>query len=87
MGVTGFQALSHERLRGMFRDGFGHAVSKGALMNMFIRSHAPFSIEAEKAKGALRAARVVANDEIGVRIKGTNSVTTQVGGRARPVDS
>jgi len=38
----GFQALSYERLRGMFRDAFGLDVSEGALMNMFIRSHARF---------------------------------------------
>jgi len=34
----------------MFRDAFGLGVSEGALMNMFIRSHARFKIEAEKAK-------------------------------------
>ena len=69
----GFQALSYERLRLMFRDAFGLAVSEGALMNMFIRSHPRFKIEAEKAKSVLRAARVVASDETGVRIEGTNS--------------
>jgi transposase len=69
----GFQALSYERLRGMFRDAFGLSVSEGALMNMFIRSHARFTIEADKAKALLRAARVVASDETGVRIEGTNS--------------
>ena len=69
----GFQALSYERLRGMFRDAFGLAVSEGALMNMFIRSHPRFKIEAQKAKVALRAARVVASDETGVRIEGTNA--------------
>lgn len=69
----GFQALSYERLRGMFRDAFGLAVSEGALMNMFIRSHPRFEKEAEKAKAVLRAARVVASDETGVRIEGTNS--------------
>src|SRR5450631_3845967 len=69
----GFQALSYERLRGMFRDAFGLSVSEGALMNMFIRSHAKFKMEAEKAKAILRAARVVASDETGVRIEGTNS--------------
>jgi transposase len=68
-----FQALSYERLRGMFRDAFGLAVSEGALMNMFIRSHQRFKIEAQKAKAALRCARVVASDETGVRIEGTNS--------------
>ena len=69
----GFQALSYERLRGMFRDAFGLSVSEGALMNMFIRSHARFKVEAEKAKAVLRAARIVASDETGVRIEGTNS--------------
>ena len=42
-------------------------------MNMFIRSHPRFKIEAEKAKAVLRAAKVVASDETGVRIEGTNS--------------
>jgi len=42
-------------------------------MNMFIRSHAGFKIEADKAKAVLREARVVASDETGVRIEGTNS--------------
>jgi len=69
----GFQALSYERLRGMFRDAFGLSVSEGALMNMFIRSHPRFEIEAEKAKAVLRAAKVVASDETGVRIEGTNA--------------
>ncbi|HEY5207216.1 MAG TPA: IS66 family transposase [Roseiarcus sp.] len=71
--LKGFQALSYERLRGMFRDAFGLSVSEGALMNMFIRSHAKFKIEADKAKAILRAAKVVASDETGVRIEGTNS--------------
>ncbi len=69
----GFQALSYERLRGFFRDAFGLIVSEGALMNMFIRSHPKFELEAEKAKAFLRKARVVASDETSVRIEGTNS--------------
>src|ERR1700712_4623057 len=71
--LKGFQALSYERLRGLLHDAFGLDVSEGALMNMFIRSHPRFKIEAEKAKAILRAARVVASDETGVRIEGTNS--------------
>ena len=71
--LKGFQALSYERLRGLFRDAFGLSVSEGALMNMFIRSHPRFKIEAEKAKAIVRAAQVVASDETGVRIEGTNS--------------
>ena len=69
----GFQALSYERLGGMFGDAFGLSVSEGALMNMFIRSHPRFEVEAGNAKAVLRAARVVASDETGVRIEGTNS--------------
>ena len=42
-------------------------------MNMFVRSHAGFKIEADKAKAILREAKVVASDETGVRIEGTNS--------------
>ena len=68
-----FQALSYERLRFMFRDAFGLSVSEGALMNMFIRANDRFKTEADKAKAILRAARVVASDETGVRIEGTNS--------------
>jgi transposase len=71
--LKGFQALSYERLRLLFRDAFGLIVSEGALMNMFIRSHPRFEIEADKAKAVLREARVVASDETGVRIEGTNS--------------
>lgn len=52
--LKGFQALSYERLRGLFRDAFGLDVSEGALMNMFIRSHPRFEIEAEKAKAIVR---------------------------------
>ena len=42
----------------MFRDAFGLIVSEGALMNMFIRSHAGFKIEADKAKAILRRRRL-----------------------------
>ena len=49
--LKGFQALSYERLRGLFRDAFGLDVSEGALMNMFIRSHARFEIEAREGQG------------------------------------
>ena len=71
--LKGFQALSYERLRGFFRDVFGLAVSEGALMNMFIRSRDGFKTEADKARALLRVAEVVASDETGVRIEGTNS--------------
>ncbi|WP_184429994.1 IS66 family transposase [Rhodoblastus acidophilus] len=73
MHYKGFQALSYERLRLIFRDAFGLCVSEGALGNMFIRTHARFKIEVEKAKAVLRAAREVASDETGVRIEGANA--------------
>ena len=60
--LKGFQALSYERLRGLFRDAFGLSVSEGALMNMFIRSHPKFKIEADHAKAVLRVAQVVSSD-------------------------
>jgi transposase len=68
-----FQALSCERLCGLFRDVFGLAISEGAVMNMFARARSAFSAEAEKARTALRSARFVASDETGVRIEGTNA--------------
>jgi transposase len=71
--LKGFQALSYERLRGLFHDAFGLSVSEGASMNMFIRSHARFKLEADKAKAIVRAAKVAASDETDVRIEGTNS--------------
>ena len=68
-----FQALSYERLRYMFHDAFGLQVSEGALMNMFARARPRFTGEADKARDSLRMAQVVASDETGVRIEGTNS--------------
>lgn len=68
-----FQALSYERLSGLFHDVFGLNVSEGALMNMFKRMQPHFLIEAQKANAKLRTAKVVASDETGVRIEGTNA--------------
>lgn len=68
-----FQALSYERLRGLFHDVFGLAISEGALMNMFARSRAAFAGEADKALTTLRRADHVASDETGVRIEATNA--------------
>ena len=76
--LKGFQALSYKRLHGTFRDFFGLSVSEGTLMNMFIRSQPAFKIEADKAIAILRQAKVVASDETGVRIEGTNSGAKKV---------
>ena len=48
--------MSYERLRGMFQAVLGLSVSEGALMNMFIRSHPAFEVEADKALAILREA-------------------------------
>ena len=69
----GFQLMSHERLSGMFKTVLGLSVSEGALMNMFIRSHPAFKVEADKALAVLRKAKVVGSDETSARIEGTNS--------------
>jgi transposase len=68
-----FQALSYERLQAVFLDLYGLVVSQGAIMNMFRRTRPSFQTQADKAVAALRVADVVASDETGVRIEGTNS--------------
>lgn len=71
--LKSFHALSYERLSGVFKDIFGLNVSEGAIMNMFARSRSGFHATAQAAKASLRTARVVASDETGVRIEGTNA--------------
>ena len=68
-----FQALSYERLQGAFADLFGLTISQGGLMNMLRRSQAAFVPERDAAIAALRRAKVVASDETGVRIEGSNA--------------
>ena len=68
-----FQALSYERLQGAFTDLFGLTISQGGLMNMLRRSQAAFGLERDAAIAALRRAEVVASDETGVRIEGSNA--------------
>lgn len=68
-----FQALSYERLQGTFADLFGLTISQGGLMNMLRRAQGAFVPERDSAIAALRRARVVASDETGVRIEGSNS--------------
>jgi transposase len=68
-----FQALSYERLQATLADLFGLTVSQGGLMNMLRRSHGHFQAGREQAIAALRRAKVVASDETGVRIEGSNS--------------
>ncbi len=68
-----FQALSYERLQGAFVDLFGLTISQGGLMNMLRRAQGTFAAERDKAIAALRQAKVVASDETGVRIEGSNA--------------
>lgn len=68
-----FQALSYERLEGAFADLFGLKVSQGGLMNMLRRAQDRFVDERDHAIADLRRAKVVASDETGVRIEGSNS--------------
>jgi transposase len=68
-----FQALSYERLEGAMKDLFGLTVSQGGLMNMLRRAEAQFTGGRDTALAALHRAKVVACDETGIRIEGTNS--------------
>ena len=68
-----FQALSYERLQKALSDLFGLSLSQGGLTNMLRRAETRFAAGREAALSALRRAEVVASDETGVRIEGTNS--------------
>lgn len=68
-----FQALSYERLQGAFADLFGLSISQGGLMNMLRRAHGRFLAGRDQAVVALRRAKIVASDETGVRIEGSNA--------------
>src|SRR5215210_2038922 len=68
-----FQALSYERLQGALADLFGLTISQGGLMNMLRRAQGAFGAERDKAVAALRQAKVIASDETGVRIEGSNA--------------
>ena len=68
-----FQALSYERLEATFYDVFGVAISQGGLMNMLRRTQSRFETGRDAAVATLRQATVVASDETGVRIEGSNA--------------
>ena len=68
-----FQALSYERLEGAMKDLFGLTVSQGGLTNILRRAEAQFAGGRDTALAALHRAKVVACDETGIRIEGTNS--------------
>ena len=68
-----FQALSYERLQGALSDLFGLTLSQGGLMNLLRRAQGRFAEGRAQAVAALRRASVVASDETGVRIEGSNA--------------
>ena len=68
-----FQALSYDRLQKALFDLFGLRISQGGLTNMLRRAETRFDAGRDAALSALRRATVVASDETGVRIEGTNS--------------
>ena len=68
-----FQALSYEWLQATLSDLFGLTLSQGGLMNLLQRAQRRFSSGREEAVSTLRRAAVVASDETGVRIEGSNA--------------
>ncbi len=68
-----FQALSYERLQAALSDLFGLRLSQGGLMNLLRRAQGRFAEGQVRAILSLRRAKVVASDETGVRIEGSNA--------------
>jgi transposase len=68
-----FQSLSYERLQATLADLFGLPLSQGGLMNMLRRAQTCFQAGRAHAVAVLRQAKVVASDETGVRIEGSNA--------------
>jgi transposase len=68
-----FQALSYERLQGALSDLFGLTLSQGGLMNLLRRAQGCFAEGQVRAVSSLRRAEVIASDETGVRIEGSNA--------------
>ncbi len=64
------QAIGFERLRLLFGEIFGLAISEGALCNLLARARAPLGEAAATIKAAVRDARVVCSDETSVRVVG-----------------
>src|SRR5688572_8743175 len=68
-----YQALSYERLQAALSDLFGLTLSQGGLMNLLRRAQGRFAEGQVRAVSSLRRAEVVASDETGVRIEGSNA--------------
>ena len=68
-----YQALSYARLQAALSDLFGLTLSQGGLMNLLQRAQRRFRSGRDEAVSTLRRATVVASDETGVRIEGSNA--------------
>jgi len=68
-----YQALSYERLQAALADLFGLTLSQGGLMNLLRRAQGRFADGKVRAISSLRRAEVIASDETGVRIEGSNA--------------
>ncbi len=68
-----FQALSYERWQAALSDLFGLTLSQGGLMNLLRRAKGCFRPGCDADIATLRKAEVIACDETGVRIEGSNA--------------
>src|ERR687894_596401 len=65
--------MQHLRLQGALSDLFGLTLSQGGLMNLLRRAQGRFAEGQVRAVSSLSRAEVVASDETGVRIEGSNA--------------
>ncbi len=68
-----FHHFSYQRLQAMYADVFGLTISQGAIGNLLRREALRFMDRKAECVDRLRQALVVASDETGVRIEGTNA--------------
>jgi transposase len=66
------QAISYERLAGLFGEVFGLAISEGALANLFQGVKPRLEAEVTQIVERLRASRLVCSDETSARVNGRN---------------
>ena len=64
------QAISLERLRGLFGEVFGLEISEGALVNIFRRARERVATQTAAVLERIRASRVICSDETSARVAG-----------------
>ncbi len=64
--------LSYQRLKKMFADIFKLDISEGALANLFLRTKEDIAPDIERILQRLQQSRLIASDETGARVSGTN---------------